>query len=278
MEQTLLELLSLPETPHVVFENPPLALALCQVQFANVLNVANPGFVAPFQQAIQELYPIAGQAEQVQIELGLAPGDVGVRGQARSQQWRFTDDTDDWTVVLTPNFVALETRAYEDFKVFLTRLRQVLDAVTRHIRPPFVTRIGLRYIDEIRQTDLPGSSVVRQELLGPLASLNISKYAELSMQELILRFPKSRGINIHHGLFPNGTTVTPRSGETAPEGLFYLLDFDVFREFRPVQKQAMNPETICKHVAEYNKTIYQLFRWFVTDEYISTLEVRHDTD
>jgi uncharacterized protein (TIGR04255 family) len=276
-----IELISLPDVPRIVLEHSPLVLALCQVRFSAVLNVANPAFVGPFQHAIQARYPIARQTQQVGFQFGIGSGAAEIQQSPPSLQWQFADQHDNWKVVLAPDFLTIETRAYEQFNDFLDRLQEVLDALAQHIQPAVVTRLGLRYIDEIRQSDMEWSDVIRAELLGPVAvpELIANAIQTATIQQLLLRYPDNQGITIHHGLFPTGSIVQPRPGEEMPGSPFYLLDTDVYREFPLPEALPTDPKVICRYVEASHKVIYRLFRWSVTDAYLSTLEVRrHDPD
>jgi uncharacterized protein (TIGR04255 family) len=276
MEATLLELLGLPQVPRIEFEDPPLVLALCQIKFTSLLSIASPAFVAAFQRAIEDQYPITDSAEQIEVSLGFGPGDAGVTGQSKKHQWRFTDETDTWVVVLAQDFVSLETRRYESFQNFLERLEHIVRALMVHVKPKFITRLGLRYINEIRPENLPWHAVMKPDFLGLPSSEELAKYTQFALQQMVLRFPGQRGINIHHGYLPNGSTVAPRASETSQEGPFYLLDFDVFRELPSTRTRSISADDICGMIADYNKVIYQLFRWCTTDEYIDSLEVRSE--
>lgn len=274
----MLELLGLPHVPRVVLEHPPLALALCQVRFARVLGVADPKNVAPFQRAIQSQYPFGGSARQVELEVAVEDaGESALRVGTRAHQWRFTDQHNNWTVVLAEDFVALETHAYEDFSDFLSRLREVLEAVAEHIQPSAGTRIGLRYLNEIRPGHRDWSAVIRPELLGPLAVAELQDRVQQAIQQLTLRYPDNQGINIRHGVL-TGAVVRPRPGEKLSDESFYLLDFDAFREFPSTGPLLMAPGSICEHVEMYNQVIYRLFRWSVTEDYIATLGLRRYGD
>lgn len=273
MDQVKLDLPWLPQVTRVVFERSPLALALCQVRFASVLNIANPVFVAPFQQEIQSRYPIGGQ--QTGVELEFKPEEAEVKQRASpSFQWRFVDQEDNWTVILAQNFLAIETRAYVDFSDFLDRLRQALKALVQHINPRIVTRLGLRYVNEIRPGNLAWAKTVRRELLGPLGVEGLRKHTYQSLQQVWLRYPDNHGINIRHGLLPSSTTIKPRRGEASPSQPFYLLDIDVFREIPKPADLVVNPDSICRCIDSYNDVVYRLFRWAVTEQYVSTLGIR----
>ena len=274
MEQSLLELLNLPEVQHIIYERPPLVLTLCQVRFTRVLRVGDQAYVASFQDAIRKYYPVVQRGTEVQFVIDSAEG--AVQGQSQSQHWRFSDGRDEWTVVLADEFLTIETRAYNDFQEFLGRLKLVLTALIEHIHPSQLTRIGLRYIDEIRQDDngLEWGDIIRRDMLGPIASLELSRDVQLAVQEFLLRYSHNRGVNIHHGLLPTGSTVAAPIGNSIPNTPFYLIDIDVFRDFPVAIGKPMDPDDICRHAAEYNRVVYRLFRWFVSDQYLQTLGVR----
>lgn len=280
--ETEFEVLQLPDTPDVVFEHPPLVLALCQLRYNSVLNVTNASFVAPFQEALKDQYPIVtGSAvHPVGLQIGVQPGEANllqVQGSP-SFLWQFTDQDDNWKIVLAPDFLSIETRVYEHFNDFLFRLKKAVNALIQHIQPINGTRIGLRYLNEIRAANSNWSDIIRRELLGPIIIPElISNATQCStFQQVQLRYSNEIGINFHYGLLQSGTTVAPRQSEERKlDQPFYLLDFDVFREFSPHNPLLMNSEIICQQVEQYHRTISQLFYWSVTDQYISSLGVRH---
>ena len=267
------DLLPLPAVKRVQLKRPPLVLALCQVQFTPVLSVADPAFVAPFQRAIQDRYPYGGIVSSVGLQLQVGLGEASGQPLAPSFHWEFADGDATWKVVLAPNSLALETRRYTDFGEYLDRLRMVLAALSEHIRPSLGTRIGLRYINEIRPDGTNWEHVITKELLGPLAVPAFNTYAEqiVGVQQLVLRYPNNQGITINHGVLPGGTTVRLRPGEQMPEGSFYLLDCDVYRDFPMSGGLYMEPQRIRIQVEAYHDVIYRLFRWSITDDYLSAL-------
>ncbi len=273
--ETELGMLQLPDMPQVVYKNPPLALAICQIRYNSILNVANASFVAPFQNAIQGLYPqvIANPSQEVQFSI--SPGEFGIHQGNSSIQWQFSDSDDNWRIVLAPNHFSIETRIYDHFDAFIDRLKGALDALVEYIKPSAILRIGLRYINEIRSVDMHWSDIIREELLGPLVASELIGNAihASAFQQVQLHYLDNQGINISHGLLPGGSAVRPRGG-TQPSGQpFYLLDFDVYREFPASKILLMDPDLVCHHVNRYHRAISQLFYWSVTEKYLSTLEV-----
>lgn len=277
--ESLPELLQLPESSYTVFERPPLVLALCQVRFTRVLGVADPKFVAPFQRAIQDAYPVLTQQQKMQVRFGGAVGEAAVQEEP-TFSWKFGDGEDNWTLVLAQDFLALETRAYKHFDDFVNRLSNALGALMTHIQPARWTRLGLRYIDEIRPDHGSCLDAIRAELLGPLALSGLTGEAEKvqAIQQISLSFSGGLGLTISHGLLPDGSTVQQKGEEVPPTGPFYLLDTDAFREAREPAGERFDRLEISDEVRLLNQACYKLFRWSITDDYAATLGEKQHAD
>ncbi len=269
----MLESLSSFDNSRRVYENPPLVMTICQVRFARVLSISDEAFVAPFQNEIRRRFPLVDRPVEFEVSLDMRPADprspVAQSHQTRS--WRFSDVNGTWAVVLTQEFIALETRQYSTFDGFLERLSFVLNALVKHIVPDLGLRIGLRYIDEIRMLDEDPRLAIRPELLGAMAQNELFSHAVRSVQEIALQYPDHEGITLRHGYFSSGTTVQVQPPDPIPTEPFYLLDTDVYREFVPPEGLQMDVSSICQHVAEYHQAVYRMFRWALTEKYIGSL-------
>lgn len=258
----------------VGFEQSPLVLTVCQVRYSPMLAVSHPPAVAPFQQAIMDQYPIAAQQQEqnVQIHVEGNPdlNQASIQSSLGAIAWRFGDLDETWTVVLTPEFLTLETRVYRDFSDFADRMERLLGALDKTIHPVVGLRIGLRYVNEIRLAENEWRAAIRSDLLGPLAIPQFGAVAKQSIQHLQFVEPNGIRVNMQHGLFPNGSVVNPRPGEAPPDGPFYLLDFDVYQEFKP-GSLSLKPRTVLGHVWQFHEVVSRLFRWSVTEDYTTTL-------
>jgi uncharacterized protein (TIGR04255 family) len=263
--------LRLAEPERVVFERPPLVLAAFEVRFSNLSEVTDRDYVEPFRRAIEGDYPDLTLANQVTVQLDLTSGRPR---QLQTVQWRFTDKDANWTVVLAPDFLTLEARRYEHFGDFTSRLRSVLIALSEHVRPKVGTRLGLRYVNEIRVGTEGLGSIVRPEVLGLLSVAAFAEHAAQGVQEVTLRFPEEQMIQVRYGLFPDGSTVQPAPGKQVPTGPFYLLDFDASRAFSAPALLEVEPDAIGEYVERYHDEIEKIFQWSMTDEFTKSLGVR----
>jgi uncharacterized protein (TIGR04255 family) len=277
MSITASDWLDLDVPPREVFERSPLVLALCQVRYSPVLSVSSPMSVAPFQQAIIDRYPVTSEERNVNVQVSgdFSTNQASVQSSLGPVSWRFADTDDTWTVVLTPEFLTLETRSYHDFADFVDRLDYLLRALAKHIGPRVGLRIGLRYVNEVRPDNQDWASVVRPELLGPLFVPALARHTKQAIQHVQLRGPDGVGVNIQHGLFPEGTVINPRPDVTPPSSPFYLFDVDVYQEFRP-GVLPVKATVVCDHVRQYHDVVSRLFRWSVTEAYTATLGRRSD--
>jgi len=79
-------------------------------------------------------------------------------------------------------------------------------------------------------------------------------------------------LNMRYGLRGKGTTLQDTQNKRAISDSFYLLDFDMARDFSPSGPVLeVNSSIIQQFAKEYHKIIYQLFRWSVTPKYISMI-------
>ena len=248
------------------------------MKFPKELSIADDTFVAPFHRAIKARYPLADKVPEMGLAVRLGAGNPQVQQDLRSFHWQFADPQNQWTVTLSQESLSIETREYASFGDFLLRLDEVVKALLGHISPTAFSRIGLRYINEIRLKDMAWTEAIQPAILGPVALPEFVRGVVQAVQEILLRYEDGHGVNIRHGLLPDGTTVQPRPGTEPSTGSFYVLDFDTFREFPFPGGLSADATSVHQYVETFNKVIYQLFRMATTDYYISTLGERSNGD
>lgn len=266
--KTLTEIMGLDNVPQVVFEKAPLVLTLYQIRFNTELGIADDAFVAPFQKAIQAEYPHLETRKRVVRALDTSKeGEFGVEKRRRLLR-KFSDTEGKWALVLSENSLTVETWAYQNIGHFIERLNTVLNALAKHIAPPFVSGLALRYIDELRSSEMDWAAIVRPELLGLLAVPDLSVQTEVSLQELRLRDEDRKAVILRYGLIPGGSMFKSRAKMKDP---FFVLDYEVSQTFPVDQALAVEPEIICRLAEEYNDLLYKLFRWSISEQYTQTL-------
>ena len=151
-----------------------------------------------------------------------------------SKGWQFRSADETWTVTIQPDFFSLETSAYLDWSDFRERLLRVVRAVGAHVGPVVEQRVGLRYVDEVRDpvvTDpVDWRGWIDESLLGPLVHPSFGPALRSTQQVLELEAHEALRVILRHG-----TLRVP--GE---KQWLYLLDHDCFRQQgRPFDADAL---------------------------------------
>ncbi|GAB1541812.1 hypothetical protein NUACC21_44850 [Scytonema sp. NUACC21] len=244
----------------VPLKEAPLIRVLAQVRFPPILSIEESNFVAPFQEAIREKYPLL----QLEQSRGLILDSQGVVSTEPQKIWRFVDAGSHWRVSLARDFIALETLAYSSRSDFLERLENVLTALDLHIKPQIIERFGLRYIDRLVEQDTKDlSKFVRPEVAGIL-STEFGKSVHQTISESLFNLPEGHGqLLARWGLLSADTTIDPTVVEPIAQPSWVLdLDMSVStqREF--------SIKVIMSEAQHFAERIYTFFRWVVTDDFL----------
>ncbi len=256
-----------PETPfspvprRIPLDPDLLVSVAAQVRFAPVLSVRDQEFVAPFQEAIRQSYPLAER----QIQQQVMPGASGMLQLAESVLWAFSDPDENWQVVLSETFVTLRCSDYSNREDFLSRLREVLDAVGAHVQPVLTSRVGVQYTDRLSGEDLLGRlpEMVRSQLLG-LASTGLVEgevVNELTQAEFSIDNVRLRG---RWGHLPANSTLD--MAVEAVDAPSWILDLDAFTE----ASQPFDPGNCAAEAERCAGIVYGFFRWAVSDEFLTS--------
>ncbi|MBI3183996.1 MAG: TIGR04255 family protein [Myxococcales bacterium] len=248
-----------PIPAEIPLPNAPLERVIAQVRFSSILKIEQREFITSFQDGIRTRYPSLEHDRTHLLAVGpdgLVPKEVGTR-------WRFVDQSGEWTVSLTPDFVALETTRYTSRADFFSRFGAVVEQVHTHFKPGLVERIGVRYIDRIDHDGLAEiSNLVRGELSGVLQS-PFRAAAVHALSEHIFEIDSAR-LLARWGILRANRTVDPAAIEPI-EQPSWLLDLDMFR----VGKQPFVPRAIVAEARGYAERIYCFFRWAVTPAFLT---------
>lgn len=256
-----------PESPRVIYGKNPLAEVICQLKFPPILRIDSEP-PASFQEHIRADYP--RYADRSEAALGVPPNvpaelirviqSVAPRRISGSHEFGSGDST--WTVSLARDFIALKTTDYRRWEGFRTRMERLLAALTNEYQPSFFTRVGLRYIDVIRRSDLglgelPWSELLNPHIAGEFASSDIVNEIEQAARQTLLRIDEHGGlVMIRHGL---------ATAEVDDEPCF-LIDADLFVE---AERETINAINI---LDRFNQTAGRLFRWCIDKRLHAALE------
>jgi len=224
-----------------VLRNSPLKNVVCQMTFPEILGLDSRA-VRPIQIALSSKYPTVGRDQEMKLNVG-AQGLVPT-GEVRPT-FSFRDNAGEWSVTLTPDSLALETQAYDDFTDFASRWHDVCREVVETMEISQRDRIGLRYINHIPispEDDL--REIIQTSLLGVAGEpLGGAKKLIRSFQEVV--FEQEDGfVTLRHGLLNSEGNDT------------YVLDFDYFSEIHtPLDLQEQDQTLI-----DFNHAIFDIFK------------------
>lgn len=252
-----------PSVEEVLLPASPLVNVIAQVRFPAVMRIeADKGFVATFQEAIRQDYPIL-RAER---QLGVMIGPAGVQPQDAGTLWRFeAKDPDAWQVTLAPAFVSLSAKRYTRRSDFLARLTVVLHAVEGWLAPYVCDRIGVRYVDRVTGDSLSRlGRLVRSEVLGVAGEAAGMGQVEIvhALSDTLFQLDDSTQLRGRWGRLPAGATYDP--GMEPAREPSWVLDLD----HSTSQAEDFDLAAITGKVALFCDRIYTFFRWAVTDAFL----------
>lgn len=211
-------------------KNSPLVLVLTQVKFSAVMALDR--FVPEIQEQLRHKgFPrfIRGQMQEILLTPN-SPPKLSV-----TDRYEFQDKDERLGIVLTTNYLAVQTNNYGCFKDFQEIFTTALLVVNRVLRVGLLERIGLRYVDLIR----PGQNESLSQYLNPgLVGIDpksvgvkswTSRFEQTGTTELgtlVTRCTQLPQI-LPPDLFPS---TLKYSIELKPNEMGTLLDFDHFVE------------------------------------------------
>lgn len=229
---------------HEVYPNAPLALVVVEVRFPGAAAVTVRPLSVTLQRAFRDLLGDGWVIESTKtqwVEVAFGPGgsiSQPVQSQIVS---RFTVRDRTRAVAITGESVTIETTAYTHYLDFRETVEKAIAAAAEILTPDGISRIGMRYINEIRVAGIDGAdpSAWREWFESSLLAPGLDQMKEKGFpatawesaaqfhtgwdQKLVLRY----GPRVGQIINPASPLRRPRPPEP---GAFFLLDFDSFWE------------------------------------------------
>jgi uncharacterized protein (TIGR04255 family) len=215
----------------------PLTSVICQIRFNHSPRASDAQIASDFYEALggkTGRYPKLEQIAETAINVSVGPNvPAAVAQQAPVSGWRMSSADGQHVVSLLPTSIALEATTYEGWdQDFGPRLDEMLDCVERLVEPVFEQRVGLRYINQVVETEVRAPEGWREwidaQLLGLITNDEIGPMVVFARQQAILQLDEEARCTWNHGFVPD----PDREGTLA-----YLLDYDIAREgMRPFDR------------------------------------------
>lgn len=247
--------MELPEYESQTLQRSPLALVAAQISFEEVGREVTHEQARAFQKLM------GGDWTQLQSAalMSATMTPAGTVTEPNRQAYRLATADNTWGMLLNPDSVAEETRAYPGWAAFEAVLRTLMAAVAAVFDPATERRLGLRYIDEISLPEghSDWSKLVSESLLGLTADPRFEGAVLATDQRVMLQLDGDTRCVLRHGQLPKP------QGEAAGQ---YLLDFDVYRENR-----AFSADSAIQGTATLHHFVGRLFMACVTNDLYSWL-------
>lgn len=241
-----------------IFPNAPLALVAAEVRYPAVTE--RPLGMAVNRQlrdAIGSDWVIHNDTSQT-FEAGFGP--AGPHASVRSDTiGRIISRTRSKIITVQPDRFVIEVADYLHFADFCKLLERTAAAVEGTLRPDGISRMGLRYIDEIAVPDVQPQwdRWLHPSLMAPLSPPNLVaaewlgsvQYSVAPDQIVVFRYGPVKGPVVA----PNGPLRRPR----VPEGPIFMLDFD--SSWQPVDIPEFSSARIAEMAGRLRAPLRDLF-------------------
>ncbi|OKH85029.1 hypothetical protein EB75_01445 [Mycobacterium sp. ST-F2] len=255
------------EPGYIPLEPDPLVRTIAQVRFQQLTKFTSneDAVAAAIAAALADDYPLIEEGREVSVTL--TPGGM-TEGSTSTRLWRLASADGSWQVSFGGTFLSIDTTAYTRRSDFAQRFAAAWEALNTQVLVPFITRLGVRYINQLtdREAHLNKlSKLLRPEVLG-VAIVEEHPAAELmsTISETQYRFADGGRFMARWGLLPAGAII-----DTASQPCGYptwVLDTDSYQEFTAGAKK---PDDLIEDVKALSLHGYRFFRWAVTDEFLA---------
>jgi uncharacterized protein (TIGR04255 family) len=239
----------------------PLTTVVCQVRHDRLATVSDAKHVLEVHEALHDLFPVLEDNATQSVTITGGPGGIQPLVTSPEKGWQFRSPDGAWSVVLMPEFFALETSRYEHWDDFRDRADRTTRAIAGGLAPSMERRIGLRFVDRLteraveRPIDWRGR--VEDALLGPVAHPALGPSVIAAQQLLQLDAGDDVQVVLRQGCIPEAEGV-----------LVYVLDHDCARE----RVQPFDADRVLETIELLHLRALQVFQAAITPEYFQELK------
>jgi len=182
-----------PDKSRIIFKKNPLDRVVCQLRFPTILKIDSE-IPAEFQEMVRNDFPIFNETVSPELSIDISPDmqsqippnlikQLLQPGGIKNYEFKSEDNL--WTVSLTRTFIALSVSKYERWEQFKSKLELPLNAFNEIYSPIYYSRIGLRYTNIIKRSNLMLNTSDWQELINPVL---LGMLSTESVRDSILNF------------------------------------------------------------------------------------------
>lgn len=264
---------------HEVYPSAPLALVAVEVRFPE--SAGSSPLPVGLQRSFRDLLGpgwVIESAKAQRVSVSLGPEGVAQQAPQLIAIPRFTVRDRTLAIAVTDESVTVEATRYRHYPEFRAVLESALDAAGEVLDPDGVTRVGMRYIDEIRVPGMaigdveewsgwldasllpPQPEAIAAEGFNATAWDGAVQYLTGNEMRLVLRYGTRTGYVVN----PAGPLKRP---SPPPPGPLFILDFDSFWE--PTDIPEYDADSLLAMCDSLRRPIRVLFDSLTTDSLLS---------
>lgn len=226
-------------------DHAPLVKVIAQVRFDGQSVLSTHDGVSQFREQLRHRYPRLLSEQQQTFTAG--PGGIS---STAVPQWRLTDLSGEWSCIVGPEQLALETMQYSKWADMRDRIEEALGSLDEVGQLQVRERVGLRYVNHVQPgEDGSFSTQVSRDLLGLAGQPSWMDALTASLSQTVAR-DGSAQLALRYG-----TGV----GVIDPSSLF-VIDIDCADE----QPAKYDQTAILSCFDTFNDVAYRCFRACVT--------------
>ncbi len=266
---------------HEVYPSAPLALVAVEVRMTDSTGVGRRTLPTSVQRAFRDMLGdnwVVQPTGAPQLSLAIGAGAAMQQAMQPFSFPRFTVRDRTMAVTITDSGVIIEATRYRHYLDFREILAKAINATAKVLEPDGVSRVGLRYINEIR---VPGGDEedlsswrqwVDDSLLAPqLAGMSedgftstawegMAQYQTGRDQQLVLRY----GPRPDYIVNPAGQLRRPLAPRPGP---LFMLDLDCF--WQPEDIPEFDAEAIITTFDQLRVPIRTMFDLLINDQLLA---------
>ncbi|MDP4013489.1 MAG: TIGR04255 family protein [Candidatus Nanopelagicales bacterium] len=255
-----------------VFANTPLALVAAEVRFTDSARLRQQTTLDAIAIALEDRFPFARPSQQPQAGLRIAVGAASP--PPPSDRLVLTDETSTQSVSLTPTSLTYETTAYDEFPYLLGAVEKACQALVDAGVRPAISRIGLRYIDEVRVpvaiTDArQWGEWISQRLVDSLSVGPEGSPAVTFQGVATYDLGDGKGLNFRFAALDQSPVVAPlvlHRPHPAGLGPFFVLDCDGYQNFDGQVAIPLEPGVVGRNLSAVHEPAGTAFQKSITDK------------
>lgn len=254
------------ELQEVHLNRAPLIKVLAQIQFPRLSVLTSPDVVQSYASRMRAEYPIIDELNNVVVTI--TPDGVQQQSPGGSKVWVLQSADGAWRVSVTETTLSVETTSYQSRTDFCDRLLRVLEPFIEAVGMPFITRLGVRYINRLeRDEDLAAiptlfCSPVTSAFL-PLATNDVE--LQQSLTQSVYRIRRDDGLIARWALLPPNAVIEPTLEPV--QSASFVFDLDSFRGY--VHRTPPAARGIVDDAYALGGVAYRYFRWTVTRDFLT---------